>query len=365
MRVLSIAYPLTEVSADAAGGSEQILTLLDSALVEAGHQSLVIAAAGSKVKGTLIPSPSVTGRLDDSVREWGRKQHRKLLKSVLKEYPVDLVHMHSLDFHQYLPSNDVPVLATLHLPPDWYPRSIFRNRRSNLYLNCVSASERKACPPSRRMLDTIPNGVPVHKFDWRAQRGDFALALGRICPEKSFHSALDAARLANVDLILAGELFPYASHLSYFNKKIRPSLDARRRFIGPVTFGPKRDLLARAKCLLITSTVAETSSLVAMEAMASGTPVIAFPIGALPEIIDPGRTGFLVKNVREMAEAISYAACIDPAECQRVADSRFSAGRMAASYLNLYQNILQGTCETAASGREATLLNYGPAADAA
>ncbi len=364
MKVLSIAYPLTEVSADAAGGSEQILTLLDKAMVEAGHESFVMAAEGSRVAGTLIATPSARGTLSDSIREWGRQEHKRLLKAVLKEHDIGLVHMHSLDFHHYLPPNDVPVLSTLHLPPDWYPRRIFQSKRRNFFLNCVSASERKACPPSRRLLPTIPNGIDVDHFQWRAPRGDFALALGRICPEKGFHRALQAAKGAQVEMILAGELFPYASHRTYFEKEIVPALDDRRRFIGPVGFGAKRDLLARARCLLITSTVAETSSLVAMEAMASGTPVIAFPAGALPEIIEPGRTGFLVQSVQQMAEAISYAGCIDPAECRRAAETRFSASRMANSYLRLYQQILQRarpdetTCE-------AGLVDYGQAADAA
>src|SRR5271166_3057666 len=108
MRILSVAYPLTEVSADAAGGSEQILTLLDQALIENGHDSLVLAAKGSSVMGTHIPSPSVRGVLNDSIREWGRREHKKLLARILQTEKIDLVHMHSLDFHQYLPPGDIP-----------------------------------------------------------------------------------------------------------------------------------------------------------------------------------------------------------------------------------------------------------------
>jgi glycosyltransferase involved in cell wall biosynthesis len=341
LTILSVAYPLTEVGMDAVGGSEQVLTILDRSLVAEGHRSLVIAAEGSKVEGTLIASPQATGRLDDAVREWGRRIHRKLIRDALEKYPVDLVHMHSLDFHAYIPPGDVPVLATLHLPPDWYPRKIFRQRRSRYQLNCVSHSQHRSCPRCPDLLPPIPNGVDVDRFSEDVPRKNFALALGRICPEKGFHFALDAARRAKTELVLAGQVFPYRSHQDYFRRTIRPRLDAMRRFVGPIGFSKKRRLLCQAKCLMIPSTVSETSSLVAMEALACGTPVIAFRSGALPEIIDHGRTGFLVSDVAEMSRALREVGDLDPETCRRVARMRYSAQTMVARYLRLYQNLVR------------------------
>jgi hypothetical protein len=138
-RVLSVAYPLMEVGPDAVGGSEQVLTMLDAALTKAGHQSLVLAAQGSNITGTLIASPKANGKMDDSARRWGQQVHRQLLRETLMNTHVDLVHMHSLDFHCYLPEVNMPVLATLHLPPDWYPKTVFERKRENFYLNCVSS----------------------------------------------------------------------------------------------------------------------------------------------------------------------------------------------------------------------------------
>lgn len=340
MTVLSVAYPLTEVGPDAVGGSEQILTILDRALVEAGHRSLVLAAEGSRVMGKLIASPRAEGKLDDPVRKWGQKVHRQLLHETLLKYPVDLVHMHSLDFHCYVPSGDVPVLATLHLPADWYPSSIFSAKRRNYYLHCVSSSQRRHCPDSSAFLPVIPNGVDVDRFEWKMPRRGYALTMGRICPEKGFHFALEAAKKARTELIVAGEVFPYDAHQTYFAKEIQPRLDTQRRFIGPIGFAKKKRLLAQAQCLLIPSTVAETSSLVAMEALASGTPVIAFPSGALPEIIEHGRTGYLVSDVKEMARAITAASDLDPEACRDAARTRFSSTEMAERYLNLYDRIV-------------------------
>jgi len=337
--VLNVAYPLTPVGEDAAGGSEQILTSLDRGLVEAGHHSLVIAAEGSSVHGTLIPAPKARGKIDDGERRWARKIHQRLIQDTLATYPVDIIHMHSLDFHHYLPETFLPILATLHLPPDWYPPAIFRTERKNLHLNCVSYSQQRACPKGRSTMPVIPNGVDVTRLDTRATKRRYALALGRICPEKGFHFALDAAKKSDYDLLLAGELIPYDVHQTYYRKEIAPRLDDRRRFIGPVGFSRKKRLLAEASCLLVASTVEETSSLVAMEALAAGTPVIAYRAGALPEIIEHGRTGYLVSNVQEMARAILAAEKLDSEACRRVARQRFSSTQMLSRYFQMYERL--------------------------
>jgi glycosyltransferase involved in cell wall biosynthesis len=164
------------------------------------------------------------------------------------------------------------------------------------------------------------------------------VALGRICPEKGFHLALDAAIEAGTPLLLAGEIFRYQAHERYFWEEIQPRLNgSTRRFLGPVGVARKRRLLAGARCLLVPSLVPETSSLVSMEALACGTPVVAFPSGALAEIVDHGRTGFLVKDFREMAEAIRAVGTIDPEECRRAARERFSSKRMLERYLEMYR----------------------------
>jgi glycosyltransferase involved in cell wall biosynthesis len=341
LTVLSVAYPLTPVGRDAVGGSEQILTLLDAALTRAGHRSIVVACEGSAPQGTLVATPRCDGPLTNEVRGWAQGQHRIAIEEALRTWPVDLIHMHSLDFWAYLPSGAVPLLATLHLPPDWYPADIYNLRRPNTYLNCVSQAQRRACPPCASMLPHIDNGVDVDRLSANLRKSEFALALGRVCPEKGLHLAIDAARKAGVSLLLAGEVYRYEAHERYFRDEIQPRLDDSRRFIGPVGFRAKRRLLTKARCLLIPSLVAETSSLVAMEALSCGTPVIAFPNGALPEIIEDGRTGFLVQNDREMARAIEEVRFIDPDKCRQTARERFSADRMAYRYIELYQALAQ------------------------
>lgn len=339
LNILSVAYPLTEVGPDAVGGSEQILTAIDQALVEAGHRSIVIAAEGSRISGTLIPSPRAGERLDDDARDWGSRMHQRLLSKTLANESVDLIHMHSLDFHRYVPECEVPILATLHLPPDWYPSHIFRARQ-RFQMNCVSNSQMNACPRSSALLPVVPNGVNVESLFLDAPRQDYAVVMGRICPEKGYHFALEAAELAGIPLKVAGEVFPYDLHRRYFREEIEPRLQGSRKFIGPVTFSDKRKLLASAACLVVPSVVAETSSLVAMEALACGTPVVAFRIGALPEIIDDGQTGFLVSNVQEMAEALRRVRHLNRETCRQQARTRFSVTRMTSNYLRLYEQLI-------------------------
>ncbi len=352
LRVLSIGYPLAPVGPDAAGGSEQILTLLDRRLVRNGHHSVVIAPEGSRTAGRLLAAPLPPGPLNPDVHAQAQERYRELIRGAMERWTFDLIHMHSLDFHAYLPPPGPPVLVTLHLPLTWYPEAIFREQRPDTWLQCVSASQQRGCPPSGSVLPYIENGVPLEQLRTTVRRRNFALALGRICPEKGFHIALEAAAEARSPLILAGQIFGYREHEDYFAREVAPRLDGRlRRFIGPVGLARKRRLLAAARCLLVPSLAPETSSLVAMEAMACGTPVIAYPAGALPEIIEHGRTGFLVNDAREMAAAIRQADRIDPEMCRETARARFSAERMIAQYLKLYHRLsAQGVARTAEAG---------------
>lgn len=347
LTILSVAYALAPVHPATAGGAEQVLGQIDSALVEAGHRSIVVACKGSSVSGTLVESADLSGALDGGTRRLANEQHRRAVARARDKWPIDLVHMHGLDFETFLPGPGSPALITLHLPPGWYRKEIFRLDRKRTYLHCVSRSQERACPPGANLLPVIENGVPVHRFPFSREKGKYVLCLGRICPEKGFHLALDAAAMAGVPLFLAGEVFGYGEHERYFQEEMVPRLNrGNNMFLGPLDFEKKSRLLASAKCLLAPSLAAETSSLAAMEALACGTPVVAFPSGAIPEIVEDGKTGFLVRDVREMAEAIAKTSRIDPAECRRAAEDRFSSGRMIKDYFHLYELAKNGELDS-------------------
>ena len=339
LTILSVSYPLAEVSPGTAGGAEQVLATLDESLVGAGHRSVVLAAAGSRCFGLLIPGPAVPGVLDQQTQERVRHSYRKTLQKALARFAVDVVHLHGLDFLDYLPPPGVPVVVTMHLPPNWYPEDAFRLDRPKTYLVCVSRSQARACPTYARIERVIENGISLERFHPENKKGKYALAMGRICPEKGFHLALDAASAAGLPLFLAGTAFGYPSHQSYFEEAIRSRLRDGHRFLGAIGGVRKQKLVAGARCLVVTSQVAETSSLAAMEALACGTPVVAFRVGALCELIDDGRTGYLVDTVMDLPDAIRASQKLDPVACRREAELRFSSEIMEAKYMDLYRKV--------------------------
>jgi glycosyltransferase involved in cell wall biosynthesis len=290
----------------------------------------------------LIPAEVPSGVWDEAAKREARRSFKKLLDRTLEAFPVDLVHMHGLDFHDYLPDRGLPVVVTLHLPISWYAAGALCGVGANVSLVSVSESQARMAARGIRIRRVIPNGIDLRGFHPTERKSNYAVALSRVCPEKGTHLAADAAELAGIELIIAGRVFEYPEHRAYFDSMVRPRLNARIRFIGRVGGAGKAALLAGARCLLISSLAPETSSLAAMEAMASGTPVVAFRSGALSEIVSSGRTGFLVDDVEEMAEAIRRADGIDPGVCRSEAERRFSSDCMFTNYLELYRAVTHG-----------------------
>jgi glycosyltransferase involved in cell wall biosynthesis len=288
--------------------------------------------------------------LDDEAIENARTWTRRAVESALERWPIDIVHLHGVDFHTYLPPAGVPVLATLHLPVTWYGPEALYPHRSTTWLHCVSHSQHATCAPNPRLLAPIENGVPDRFLTSRHAKRDFALMLARICPEKGVHLAIEAAKQAGKSLLIAGKVYPYGAHQRYFRSEIEPRLDRRRRFIGSVGFARKCRLLAAARCLLVPSLVPETSSLAVREALASGTPAMAFARGALVETIEHGRTGFLVRDVREMAQAIARSGEISAEACRATARRRFSMEKMTSRYIAAYQALCRARSDDSVLG---------------
>jgi glycosyltransferase involved in cell wall biosynthesis len=341
MNILNVAYPFAPVGPCAVGGAEQILTAVDKALVASGACSFVIACEGSDPAGELFPVPQPQCRyLDAAGKQWCHSQVQRTITQVLASHRVDLVHLHGLNFYEYRLPAEIPVVVTLHLPLAWYPPHAFEAPRSGWNFVCVSESQRRSYPLELLSPRLIENGVPIPSSDF-VPKQPFALTLARICPEKNVHEALQAGTLADTPVYIGGQVFPYLEHERYFAEKIEPLLKssspAEHIFLGALPPQRKQELLAKARCLLHPTLAPETSSLVAMEAMAAGTPVIAYRSGALPEIVQDGVTGFLVNDVREMAEAIRRVHTLSPAACRAYAESRFSVQHMTRRYLALYE----------------------------
>jgi glycosyltransferase involved in cell wall biosynthesis len=328
------------VSEEAAGGAEQILLALEREMVAAGHRTTVAASDGSLVAGRLLPTGG-PAKTHDAYAERER-HHANCVLEYLNAHSdeFDLIHDESGSFFRHAVRCSTPVLATLHLPHSFYPDFWFNHIPSNLYFNCVSHSQARRFADLPEMLGVIQNGIAYERFPFTAEKGDYLLWLGRICEEKAPHLAVAAAQEAGVPLIVAGQVYPFSYHQQYFEREIRPLLGRGVQLVDSPLLEQKLELLSGARALLLTSTAEETSSLVAMEAMACGTPVVAINRGAFPEIVSHGDTGFIVYDVEEMVAAVELVGEISPAACRRRVEDGFCAKRMAEEYAALYRRVL-------------------------
>lgn len=338
--VLFVSYPMLAVGDASCGGAEQMLWVLERELARRGYRTAVAACDESNVSGELIKT-GVTPRVADAF-EVRAAQHCSTVFAALDKSRYDLVHDKSGFFWQYGERVDAPVLATLHLPRSFYSEQLFRSIPSNVFFNCVSQSQAESFRDLPRFMGVVPNGIAIDRFRFAHKRGDHVVWIGRICPEKAPHLAIDAATRAGVPLVLAGGVYPFSWHQLYLDREIKPRLERlgpQVKWIERPTFEEKCELLSSARALLLPALAPETSSLVAMEAMACGTPVIAFPSGELPEIVQHGVTGYLVADVREMADAIADVDQLEPEDARSVAEDRFSSTCMADGYVRLYAEI--------------------------
>jgi glycosyltransferase involved in cell wall biosynthesis len=344
-RILYVAYPLLQVSEESAGGAEQILWALERDIARNDACTTVAASAGSRVSGELCSTGEPCTQPDDYERR--RIEHEdRVVKFVRRQAregkAFDLIHDMSGSFWKRAAEIDVPVLATLHLPRSFYPAGSFDDVPANVSFNCVSQSQARSFADLDALAGVVPNGIALDCFERRgAARNngrEGLLWLGRICEEKAPHLALDIAREARLPITIAGQVYPFSYHQQYFEKEVAPRLRTipNAKFVAAPPANLKRRLLQEAEALLITSLAEETSSLVAMEAAASGTPVIAFRRGALPELVKEGATGFLVEDAHQAVPALQKVSGISRKACVQHAQKNFSAVKMAERYSELY-----------------------------
>lgn len=345
MHVLYVAYPMLPVTESVAGGAEQMLWTLEHEIAARGHRTAVAASTGSSVSGKLVVTGEPPKKVD--AFEQRRAEHEaKVLDEIRRAKdaaePYQLIHDKSGWFWMRAGEIDTPVLATLHLPRSFYPAGAFTNLPANLSFNCVSESQLRTFADLPNVRGVIANGIDVKRFpDPVQQHALYALWIGRICHEKGPHVAIDVAREACLPLVMTGDVYRFSYHESYFQQMIAPYVDRSHvHYIASPSFSEKVEYLRCAWALLITSLVDETSSLVAMEAMACGTPVIAFHRGALAEIVRDGETGFVVNTAEEMVGALDRVKEIDAKKCRKHVEEHFSAARMAERYLSIYESVI-------------------------
>jgi glycosyltransferase involved in cell wall biosynthesis len=352
IRILYVAYPLLTVSDESAGGAEQVLWTLEREMARRGALTTVAASAGSRVSGEFLSTGDPCTQPDDYERRCIEHEDRVVDFVRWREregMPFDLVHDQSGSFWRRAAEIDIPVLATLHLPRSFYPAGSFDEISENVSFNCVSASQARSFADLEALIGVAPNGIALDSFtgddgaDGQRGTGDRKelLWLGRICEEKAPHLALEIAARAGLPITIAGQIYPFSYHQQYFEREVAPRLreTPNAEFVSAPPVELKRQLLRQARALLITSLADETSSLVAMEAAASGAPVVALRRGALPEVVKDGVSGFLVEDAAEAMLALQRISSLSSKACVQYAQENFSAAKMAERYSALYEQL--------------------------
>lgn len=338
-RILYVAYSLATVSDESCGGAEQMLSTLEREMAGRGHSTTVAACSHSRVTGELLDTGSPAVQFEQLVQR--DFEHNSRILRWLRQArdcgrAPDLIHDEGGRFWSQAVALDVPVLATLHLPRSFYPAGAFESAPAHVHFNCVSFTQAASFSGVPRFLGVVRNGVSLERFPFAAAKDSYLVWLGRICEEKGLHIALEVADRARLPLVILGPRYLFRRDQEYWDSEIAPRMTSCCRFIGSPTFAEKIDVLRHARALLVPSLLPETSSLVCLEAMACGTPAIAYRKGALPEVVLDGTTGYIVDSVDEMLDAVARVSAIHPPDCRAHVERHHSAATMAAEYERLY-----------------------------
>lgn len=317
------------------GPWERIVSLLTEGLVRKGVDVTLFATADSQTQGRLhaiCPRPYGEDReIDPKVWEC---LHISEVFEHAREF--DIIH-NQYDFLPLTYSRlvDTPVLTTIHgfSSPKIVP--VYKKYNGNSYYVAISNADRH---PELDYIATIYHGIPLEEFTFRKNMGDYLLFFGRIHHEKGAAEAIQVARRTGYRLVIAGII----QDQTYFDREVVPFLDSDQiTYVGSVGPEDRNKLLGGAYALVHLINFEEPFGLSLIEAMACGTPVIAFPRGAIHEIISPGETGILVTSLAEAVDAVKKVKTLDRSACRKTVEEHFSQERMVSDYLGVYQNILQ------------------------
>ena len=349
MKIALVAPLVTTIREPQAGGSQAFLADLAAGLANRGHAVDVYAATGSEIPGVSVIDTGVSAdRLIGSLYRANGSGSADLrpveaafasVYAAIRTVPYDVVHNHAFDAPavRLATSLSTPVIHTLHLPPDIAVRAAIREAEHTMpapTIATVSAWQARAWG----ITTTLPNGVPLDRIPWSDAAGDGVVFAGRLSPEKGAAEAIDIASTAGVHIDIYGD--PY--DLEYAAALVKSS----RRLSGvSIHSGVPREVLwrimSRAAAVLCPANWDEPFGLVAAEAQATGTPVIAFRRGALEEVVADGESGFLVpaRDVNGAARALMRIGSIRRAACRRHAEAHLTLDRSLDAHIRLYEQV--------------------------
>jgi glycosyltransferase involved in cell wall biosynthesis len=339
LRIAQIAPLAESVPPRLYGGTERVVAYLTDALVAAGHDVTLFASGDAQTTARLAAMRKQAIRLDPTVLKSDVAAHLAMLHDVRKRArDFDVLHFHIDLLHFPLFERlATRTLTTLHGRLDVADLAEAYRRWHQYPLVSISEHQRRPLAFAN-WLATVQHGVPPELFDFSPRHRGYLAFVGRISPEKRPDRAIEIAGRAGLPVKIAAKVD--AADTVYFHEVVEPLLPAAHvEFLGEVDDAGKNVLLGGAAALLFPIDWPEPFGLVMIEAMACGTPVIAWDAGSVPEIVEEGVTGFIVRTTEEAAAAVERAATLDRARIREVFEQRFSVATMAKHYLDLYSRV--------------------------
>ncbi len=358
MKIAQIVSATQTVPPQSKNGLEFVVSWLTEELVKRGHKVTLFAPGNSKTKAKLISVfPYEISELKEKVWGWDKRDfsdwNSVLAISMQKNF--DIIHTHTNNTTKFVPFINKPIIFTKHGPyNNKFKSKYLNNKKYKKYfkfaleqykkINYVNISKKqendfKKCEKYYfKKHTTIHNGIPVDKFSFNNNPKNYLFYLGYINKDKGADVAVQVAKKIKMKLILAGDVY---GQEKFFKQKIKPYLNKDIKYVGPVNFKEKVELLKNAYALLNPVQWHEPFGLVPVEAQACGTPVIAFNKGAMPEIIQHNKTGFVVNTEQEMINAIKNINKIKRQDCRDWVEKNFSVERMVDDYEKLYKKLVK------------------------
>ncbi|QBQ56162.1 glycosyltransferase family 4 protein [Nitrosococcus wardiae] len=340
MKIAQVAPLYESVPPQYYGGTERVVSYLTEELVNQGHEVTLFASGDSTTKAKLYPIVDRALRLDQRCQD-PSVHHVLLVDKVAKLAPTfDIVHFHIDYLHFPLTrALQIPHITTLHGRLDIPDLAPLYQSFPDMPLVSISQDQRRPLPLANWQA-TVYHGLPENLYTFRPYSKGYLAFLGRISPEKRVDRAIEIAIRTGMEIRIAAKVDK--ADKEYFEERIKPLLaHPLVHYIGEIGEKEKNDFLGQAYALLFPIDWPEPFGLVMIEAMACGTPVIAYRRGSVPEVLQDGETGFIVENLDEALTAVERIGQISRLRCRQVFEKRFSTRRMAKDYLEVYQAILE------------------------
>jgi glycosyltransferase involved in cell wall biosynthesis len=336
MRIAILAPPWFAVPPTGYGGIEWVVSLLADGLVDAGHDVTLFASGDSRTRAKLAAVYAEAPSREIGKTFW---ELRHALSCYDRAAEFDVINDHTGMLGCTLGAIvATPVVHTVHGPLNGEPGEIYEligRVAPRVGLISISMNQRKP-KPDLNWIANCHNALDFSVYPLKPHRREYLLFLGRLSPDKGAHRAVAVAIQAGLPLKIAGKL-QEPKERAYFHELVEPHLMDGIEFLGEVTHGEKVELLQNARATLFPIEWEEPFGLVMIESMACGTPVIATRWGAVPEVIEHGRSGIIVDHYTEMADALEAADELDPLELRRYVEEEFSPRRMVRDYVEAYE----------------------------